>query len=119
MLIGFGVLKYVDLSPLRYSFTAIEEALHSKYQLPKSIIYNCPLAKSSRQRSSKSSIMADLDDAIAVIGLDLRFPGDGTDAESFFDMLLKGRSAMTEVPSDRYKVESFYHPDPERAGTVS
>jgi acyl transferase domain-containing protein len=56
---------------------------------------------------------------IAVIGLDLKFPGDATDADGFWDMLVTGRSALTDIPDERFKVSSFYHPDPERAGSVS
>ena len=57
-------------------------------------------------------------DPIAVIGLHLRFPGDATDPEAFYNLLLAGRSAVAEVPKDRYNVEAFYHPDAERGGTV-
>jgi len=60
----------------------------------------------------------DINEPIAVIGLDLKFPGDAARPESFYRMLLKGRSALSEIPSDRYNLEAFYHPDAERAGTV-
>jgi acyl transferase domain-containing protein len=56
---------------------------------------------------------------IAVIGLDLKFPGDATTPEAFFDMLLEGRSARSEVPKERFNIDAFYHPDQERAGAVS
>jgi acyl transferase domain-containing protein len=58
-------------------------------------------------------------DAIAVIGLDLKFPGDATSAEAFFEMLLESRSARSEVPNERFNIDAFYHPDQERAGSVS
>lgn len=60
----------------------------------------------------------DHDSAFAVVGLDLKFPGDATSPESFFDMLLQGRSALSEIPKERYNLDSFYHPDPGRAGAV-
>ncbi|KAG7103603.1 Highly reducing polyketide synthase alt5 like protein [Verticillium longisporum] len=56
---------------------------------------------------------------IAIIGMDLKFPGDATDAESFWDMLMEGRSALREIPTDRFNVSAFYHPDPERAGSLN
>ncbi|KAF4995617.1 hypothetical protein FGRMN_5008 [Fusarium graminum] len=56
---------------------------------------------------------------IAVIGLDLKFPGDATDADGFWDMLVSGRSALSDIPDERFKVSSFYHPDPERAGSLN
>lgn len=55
---------------------------------------------------------------IAVIGLDLKLPQDATTPEGFFEMLKEGRSALTEVPKDRYNIDAFYHPDSDRAGTV-
>lgn len=61
----------------------------------------------------------DMSEAIAVVGLDLKFPGDATSPESFYEMLQSGRSALSDVPSDRYNLDAFYHPDQERAGTVS
>ncbi|KAI1108931.1 polyketide synthase [Nemania sp. NC0429] len=59
-----------------------------------------------------------MDEPIAIIGLDAKFPGDGDTPEHFFDLLLAGRSARTEVPQERYKVDSFWHPDPDRRGTT-
>lgn len=56
---------------------------------------------------------------IAIIGLDLKFPGDATNADGFWKMLHEGCSALKDIPEDRFKVSSFYHPDPERAGSVS
>lgn len=61
----------------------------------------------------------DMSEAIAVVGLDLKFPGDASTPESFYEMLQSGRSALSDVPSDRYNLDAFYHPDQERAGTVS
>lgn len=55
---------------------------------------------------------------IAVIGFDLKFPGDANTPEKFYDFLLSGRSALSEVPKDRYNIDAFYLPDPQRSGTV-
>ncbi|KAI1306393.1 polyketide synthase [Xylaria venustula] len=59
-----------------------------------------------------------MDEPIAIVGLDARFPGDGDTPEHFYEFLLAGRSARTEVPQDRYKIDSFWHPDPDRRGTT-
>ena len=59
-----------------------------------------------------------LNEDIAVIGLDLRFPGDASTPESFYEMLQTGRSALSDIPSDRYNLGAFYHPDQDRAGAV-
>ncbi|KAL3488130.1 hypothetical protein BJX62DRAFT_253516 [Aspergillus germanicus] len=48
------------------------------------------------------------DDPIAIIGFSLRFPEDADSAEAFWEMLYNGRCAMTEVPADRFTIDSFY-----------
>lgn len=59
-----------------------------------------------------------MDQPIAIIGLDARFPGDADTAANFYDLLLAGRSARERVPPERYNVDAFWHPDVERAGAV-
>lgn len=59
------------------------------------------------------------DTPIAIIGLDARFPGDGDTAERFYDFLLAGRSARSEIPPERYNADAFWHPDGNRSGAVS
>ena len=56
---------------------------------------------------------------IAVIGFGCRLPGGVSSGQKLWDMLLEKKSARTEVPSDRFNVDAFYHPDGDRYGTVS
>ena len=56
---------------------------------------------------------------MAIVGMACRFPGDATSPQTFYDMLEKGRSAWSEVPKDRFNVESYYHPYGARSGTMS
>ncbi len=56
---------------------------------------------------------------IAVIGFAARLPQDATTPEKFWQMLCEGRSARTEIPQDRFNVDAFYHPDPDRIDAVS
>ncbi|MGH8092923.1 MAG: SDR family NAD(P)-dependent oxidoreductase [Chthoniobacterales bacterium] len=51
-------------------------------------------------------------DRIAIIGLGCRFPGGVNDAESFWKLLIEGRDAVIDVPTDRWNVERFYDPEP-------
>ena len=60
----------------------------------------------------------DLLEPIAVIGLSLKFPQDATSPDRFWQMLLNGVSAMTEIPEDRFRWKSFYDIDPNKTGTV-
>jgi Beta-ketoacyl synthase, N-terminal domain len=60
----------------------------------------------------------DLLEPIAIIGFSLKFPQDATSAESFWEMLMEGRSAMTKVPGQRFNVDSFYVPGTKRQDEV-
>lgn len=55
---------------------------------------------------------------IAVVGLALRFPQDATSPEEFWQMLLEGKSALTDVPHDRYHVDAFYKASANKSGTA-
>src|SRR5687767_2754380 len=55
-------------------------------------------------------------DRIAIIGIGCRFPGGVNDAESFWELLIEGREAVSEVPPDRWNVERYYDPEPGVAG---
>ena len=57
-------------------------------------------------------------EAIAIVGLSLKFPQKATSSDSFWNMLMEGRCAVTEVPEDRWNLASFYHPDRERKDSV-
>ncbi|KAI5928775.1 hypothetical protein F4810DRAFT_645308 [Camillea tinctor] len=56
---------------------------------------------------------------IAVTGFSMLFPEDATSSEGLWDILLKGRNVMTEVPPDRFNINGFYHPDPTRPDTIN
>ena len=55
---------------------------------------------------------------IAVIGIGGRFPGSASNPEKLWELLSQGRSALREVPKDRFNIDAFYHPHAERQGTV-
>ncbi|PWY90616.1 putative polyketide synthase [Aspergillus sclerotioniger CBS 115572] len=55
---------------------------------------------------------------IAIVGFAFEFPQNATSDGCFWQMLCKGRSASTEFPKDRLNVDSFYHPDDSRHGTI-
>ncbi|WP_235845854.1 type I polyketide synthase [Dictyobacter aurantiacus] len=57
---------------------------------------------------------------IAIIGMSCRFPGGANSPEAFWQLLVEGRDAITEVPPDRYDINEFYDPDVDAPGkTVS
>lgn len=56
---------------------------------------------------------------LAIVGISCRFPAGANNPEEFWSMLSEGRSAWSEVPSDRFNSKSFYHPSPDVNGTTN
>lgn len=55
---------------------------------------------------------------VAIVGQAGRFPGEGANVESLFDMLKKGGDAWSKFPSDRLNIDGFYHPSGQRQGSI-
>ena len=55
---------------------------------------------------------------IAIIGMDCRFPGNANSPEAYWELLRNGIDAITDIPSDRWDVESYYDSDPEIPGKM-
>lgn len=72
-----------------------------------------------RVRSLESELAARMHGPIAIVGMGCRFPGGVNDAESFWDLLIAGRDAITTVPGWRYDVEKLYDPDPHAKGKIA
>lgn len=73
----------------------------------------------STQKEGSPHAPKDMTEPVAIIGFSLRFPEDATSAQGFWNMLYQGRSAMTEIPKDRFNIKAFYHPDSSRISSVS
>ncbi len=56
---------------------------------------------------------------IAVVGIGCRFPGGAGSPDAFWDLLREGRDAVREVPADRWDIDAFYDPDPDRPARMS
>ncbi|MEW6735025.1 MAG: type I polyketide synthase [Acidobacteriota bacterium] len=54
---------------------------------------------------------------IAIIGLGCRFPGANSPAD-FWQLLINGVDAITEVPSDRFDIDAYYDPNPATPGKI-
>ena len=55
---------------------------------------------------------------LAIVGIGCRFPGEANDVESFWNMLIEGRSGIREVPPDRWSLARYYHPDRAVPGAI-
>ncbi|KZS73313.1 polyketide synthase [Mycobacterium kansasii] len=56
---------------------------------------------------------------VAVVGIGCRFPGGATDPDSFWDLLVDARNAISRVPADRWDADAFYDPDPLTPGRMT
>lgn len=56
---------------------------------------------------------------IVVIGMAMRGPQDATSPEALWKMIREGRSAMTEIPSNRFNPDAFCETENPRIGSVS
>jgi acyl transferase domain-containing protein len=57
-------------------------------------------------------------DPIAICGFSIKFPQEATCADSFWEMMMEKRCAMTEFPANRIDPNGFYQPS-NRMNTVS
>lgn len=57
-------------------------------------------------------------EAIAIVGMACRFPGEAEDIESFWRLLSAGGMTVTEVPRERWDCRRFYSSNPETPGRV-
>ncbi|WP_197281355.1 MULTISPECIES: type I polyketide synthase, partial [unclassified Mycobacterium] len=56
---------------------------------------------------------------VAVVGIGCRFPGGVTGPDSFWELLVEGRNAISGIPADRWDAEAFYSPDPLTPGHMT
>lgn len=63
-------------------------------------------------------ISEDYRNAIAIVGMACRFPGDCNSPEKFWELLISNRDAITDIPSERWDVEAYYDPNPRAHGKM-
>ncbi|MBI1825736.1 MAG: SDR family NAD(P)-dependent oxidoreductase [Planctomycetes bacterium] len=59
-----------------------------------------------------------LREPIAIVGIGCRLPGKVSNPESFWRLLYNGVDAISEVPPDRWRWQSFYHSEPGTPGKL-
>lgn len=58
-------------------------------------------------------------DAICIVGIGCRYPGDNGGVEGFWETITGARSTHSEVPKQRWDPDVYYHPNHERAGSIN
>jgi acyl transferase domain-containing protein/acyl-CoA synthetase (AMP-forming)/AMP-acid ligase II/acyl carrier protein len=95
------------------------------YKLPATLIYDYPTVEELAHHLSgetadtqPASPQFNSTDAIAIIGLGCRFPG-AHNPDEFWQLLHDGLDAISEVPSNRWDLQKFYHPDRAVSGKMN
>jgi acyl transferase domain-containing protein/thioesterase domain-containing protein len=57
-------------------------------------------------------------DPVAIIGMAFRLPGDNDTPSAFWDFITSGAVAIRETPPDRFDIDAWHSPDPDRSGTT-
>jgi acyl transferase domain-containing protein len=92
---------------------------------PASVAANPPLSPIKRALLALDDMKSKLDaanhakhESIAIIGMGCRFPGGVDSPEAFWDLLRQGEDAVTDVPTDRWNMDDYYDPNPDRPGKI-
>jgi len=84
--------------------------------------YRTLLRDATRQiralKSELNQVTARQTEAIAIVGMDCRFPGSSNSPEAYWDLLSNGRDAMGEIPGDRWDVDAYYSDDRQIKGKM-
>ncbi len=65
-----------------------------------------------------ASIESSAREPIAVIGMGCRFPGGANSPEQFWELLLKEKDAIRDVPPERWNIADWLDPDPDVQGKM-
>ncbi|VAW80206.1 Polyketide synthase modules and related proteins [hydrothermal vent metagenome] len=57
-------------------------------------------------------------EAIAIVGMACRFPGNVSDPESFWELLKQGKDGITDIPEPRWNVDEYFNDDPSVPGKM-
>jgi len=55
---------------------------------------------------------------VAIIGMGCRFPGGANSPEAYWRLLREGVDAVTEIPAERWNIDDYYDPDPDKPGRM-
>jgi acyl transferase domain-containing protein/surfactin synthase thioesterase subunit len=55
---------------------------------------------------------------IAIVGIGCRFPGNINNPDEFWSSLQQGFDAITDIPEERWHIDAFYDPNPNKAGKI-
>ncbi|KAI0006809.1 hypothetical protein F4779DRAFT_595040 [Xylariaceae sp. FL0662B] len=56
---------------------------------------------------------------IAIVGIGCRLPGGSDSAAKLWDLLAAGLSGQRNIPTERFNMDGFYHPNVDRPGSIN
>jgi myxalamid-type polyketide synthase MxaD len=74
---------------------------------------------SPEKRALLAEMLRPAPEPVAIVGMACRFPGGAGDPERFWELLVDGRDAVTEVPAERWPVDAYYDADPAAPGKIN
>ena len=110
-----SILECFDAGDVIGSKTKVR--IHANGNSPE-LSHISPEMLSNQMDNTLTCLESDKMEPIAIIGLSLRFPQEATTPQTFWKMLMEKRSAMTDVPSERFNVSGFYDGGEHMTGMV-
>ena len=77
------------------------------------------LARRLQQAGSSAAKSAAGAEPLAIVGVGCRFPGGADSPEKFWQLVVDGVDAISEIPADRWDVDELYDPDPAARGKTA
>ncbi|KAF9873041.1 putative polyketide synthase [Colletotrichum karsti] len=63
--------------------------------------------------------MENTDEAIAIVGMSCRLPGEASSLDDFWRLMCRSRSGWSTIPEDRFSKDAYHHPSAERTGGIN
>ncbi len=83
--------------------------------LTRYLVAGCDAHGATKEGERRQEVTAE---PIAIIGMSCHFPGGANTPEAFWQLLKSGKDAISEIPAERWEIDSFYDPDPDAPGKM-